>query len=96
MSTLLLQYLKRHGLTQAAFADRAGLSQGLVSRLCRRELTPSLRRAAHIERVTNGEVPMAAWVPRSGGEPDEGEHSANAPSSLHPGAEPVNVPDDAA
>ncbi|PJN95097.1 hypothetical protein CNY89_10530 [Amaricoccus sp. HAR-UPW-R2A-40] len=60
---MLSDHLQRHGITQAQFADRAGVNQGFVSRLCRGLVMPSLEKAAHIERITGGEVPMSSWVP---------------------------------
>lgn len=62
MSTLR-QYLQRHGITQDAFAQQAGLSQSLVSRFCRGAIIPNLRRAVEIERITGGEVAVSSWLP---------------------------------
>lgn len=58
----LADYLQENGITQAQFATRVGVNQGFVSRLCRGLAMPSLEKAAHIERLTGGEVPMSSWL----------------------------------
>ena len=60
MSTLA-SYLERTGTTQAAFAEKVGLTQATVSKLCRGATGISLAAAIRIERVTEGQVPVAAW-----------------------------------
>ena len=58
----LTDYLRDNNITQGAFAARAGLSQSLISRLCKGTVKPTVDRAALIERLTDGAVPMSAWV----------------------------------
>ena len=54
----ITQWLQKEKMTQAAFAERIGVSQGRVSQICASG-TDSLRTAARIVRATNGEVSAA-------------------------------------
>jgi transcriptional regulator with XRE-family HTH domain len=56
----LTSYLEAHGLTQAAFAGRIGITQGALSKICNGR-NPDLGVAIAIERETGGLVPVAAW-----------------------------------
>lgn len=81
----LSDYLRDKKITQGAFAARAGLSQSLISRLCKGAVKPTVDRAAQIERLTDGEVPMSSWVQPSD-HPSEGQaldatHDSTAPSA---------------
>lgn len=58
--TTLATYLKAHGITQAEFAERIGVTQGAVSRLCSRKVGASLETALKISAATGGEVPPAS------------------------------------
>ncbi|MCA0945874.1 helix-turn-helix transcriptional regulator [Salipiger pacificus] len=57
----LAQFLKQSQMTQRAFADAVGVSQPTVNRWLNGAM-PSWARAATIERVTGGKVPVASWV----------------------------------
>jgi len=57
----LAAYLKRTGTTQAAFAEKVGLTQATVSKLCHRSTGISLSAALRIERATDGAVPASSW-----------------------------------
>ncbi|MBE9635760.1 helix-turn-helix transcriptional regulator [Salipiger pacificus] len=48
-------------MTQQAFADAVGVSQPTVNRWLNGAM-PSWGKAAAIERVTGGVVPVASWV----------------------------------
>jgi len=74
--TMLQEYLREQGLTQAQFAAEVGMTQGAVSRLCRRASGISLRRAVEIERATNGGVPASSWADPT---PEVAETSGAAP-----------------
>lgn len=52
----LPDWLAKEEMTQQAFADLLGVTQGRVSQICARG-TDSLRMAQKISEVTNGEVP---------------------------------------
>ncbi|MDG4650087.1 helix-turn-helix transcriptional regulator [Roseibacterium sp. SDUM158017] len=58
----LASYLKTSNLTQGAFADALGVSQPTVNRWLKGQAKPSWEKAAEIERVTGGMVPVSAWV----------------------------------
>lgn len=58
----LASYLKIHGLTQAEFAERIGVRQSTISKLCSGAISVRMQTAAIIERATNGQVPMSSWV----------------------------------
>ncbi|MBT0778036.1 helix-turn-helix transcriptional regulator [Paracoccus sp. pheM1] len=60
--TMLEHHLRASEETQAQFASRIGVRQGTVSKLMRGLVTPSLKLAQRIERVTNGAVPVSSWV----------------------------------
>lgn len=68
----LAQHLNEVGLKQADFAAALGISQGLVSKLARGLVTPSLDLAFRIEWETGGKVPASQWVTPS---PVEGHDS---------------------
>ncbi|MTH61422.1 helix-turn-helix domain-containing protein [Paracoccus litorisediminis] len=55
-------HLLQSGEKQADFAQRVQVRQGTISKLCRRQMTPSLRLAQRIERATGGKVPVSVWV----------------------------------
>lgn len=52
----LATYLKRKGITQTAFADELGVSQGLVWQWLKGETTITAERAMAIEKATGGLV----------------------------------------
>lgn len=82
----LNEYLRDNRITQSEFAARAGLSQSLISRLCNGAVAPTVDRAAHIERLTDGEVPMSSWVTPA---PDVSA-TTDRPASPRPAAGTVN------
>ena len=57
----LTRYLKENDLTQAAFAERVGLRQATVSKVCAGKVGVSLATALRIERATGGAVPVSVW-----------------------------------
>lgn len=57
----LSQYLKSQAETQANFAERVGMTQGNVAKLCGAAPKLSIETALKIERVTGGSVPLEAW-----------------------------------
>ena len=56
------QYLEAASLTQAAFAQQLGVTQGTVSKWKAGEKRPGLDMALKIEAATSGAVPVASWV----------------------------------
>ena len=62
MATPLADYMDRHQIGDADFAARIGKERSVVNRLRRGNVRPTLDVAAQIEKETNGEVPMQAWV----------------------------------
>jgi len=52
----LTEYLRQNGITQAAFAQRIGMSQAGLSKVCNGRCGISLERAAKIHRETGGAV----------------------------------------
>lgn len=60
----LLQYQNWKNLTQAQLAEQLGITQGEVSKLCSEKVgrRPSWEMAAHIEKATDGAVPMSVWA----------------------------------
>lgn len=75
MSTLS-QYLADARLTQDEFARRIGLSQAMVSKICRRTVGVSLATAVKIERATGGKVAVETLL-----HPEDGK--AMSSPSLH-------------
>lgn len=61
----LATYLKSRGISQREFARLLGVDPSIVSRLVHDLMRPSLELAVRIERLTNGLVTAASWVPVS-------------------------------
>jgi transcriptional regulator with XRE-family HTH domain len=57
----LREYFEQSEESQRQFAERMGLSQGYVSRLAAREITPSLPVAIRIARATG--IPVESFAP---------------------------------
>lgn len=57
----LSQHLTATGLTQQAFAEKVNVTQPTVNRWLN-GARPSWEKAAEIERVTDGAVPMLSWI----------------------------------
>lgn len=49
-------YMKKHGLSQRAFGERVGVSQGMVSQWLERRRPIAAHRAVEIEKKTKGEL----------------------------------------
>lgn len=62
MITELDAYLDRNGIKDAEFAPKIGRDRSMVSKLRRGIVRPTIDLAAVIERETDGNVPMKAWV----------------------------------
>jgi DNA-binding XRE family transcriptional regulator len=60
--TKLAAHLSAVGMSQRAFAAAIGVDPSIISRLSRKEMTPSLTLAVAIERATQGAVPADCWV----------------------------------
>lgn len=52
----LSHYLEQHDMTDAAFAEKVGMSQSQISRLRREVSRPSWEAVTAIEAATNGKV----------------------------------------
>jgi transcriptional regulator with XRE-family HTH domain len=55
-------YLTENRIRQDDFAKLVGTTQGMVSRLVRGRIQPSLDLAVRIQRATKGEVSAASWI----------------------------------
>lgn len=62
---LLRAFLKKSGMSQAAFAAAAKVPQSVISRALSNRRTPGLTSAFRIEDATGGAVPAKAWVTES-------------------------------
>lgn len=60
---MLADHITQSGETQAAWAERIGISRPYLNALMKRAKTPSLPVALRIERLTEGAVPASSWVP---------------------------------
>lgn len=60
---MFAEFIKSSGERQTVWARRIGVSQSYLSSLISGRKEPSLRIAARIERLSNGAVPAASWVP---------------------------------
>ncbi|AZV00378.1 Cro-like protein [Paracoccus phage vB_PthS_Pthi1] len=89
---MLEHHLKASNETQAQFASRIGVRQGTVSKLMRGLVTPSLKLAQKIERVTNGAVPVSSWVEPVPSETLDAQSSQPAAKAAQPQEHP-HVPD---
>lgn len=61
MNLELKTYLKKKGLTSAAFAGPLKLTYQAVDKWLDGLSTPSDNNKIKIERITNGEVPISSW-----------------------------------
>lgn len=64
----LLQYLGREGISQASFAQSAGLSRSYLNEIAHLKRLPSLRAAQKIDAASKGEVPLGSWPTELGAE----------------------------
>ncbi|MCB1352085.1 MAG: helix-turn-helix transcriptional regulator [Rhodobacteraceae bacterium] len=58
----LTEYLRQNGITQAAFAQRIGMSQTGLSKICNGRCSISLERAVQIHHATGGAVTYEALL----------------------------------
>ena len=58
----LKQYLDREKISQSAFAETLGVTQGAVSRWLA-GAAPKRKLMVKIENATHGAVPIASWFP---------------------------------
>lgn len=59
---LLRDWRKQRGLTQSDLATRLGVSGATLSDWEAGKKTPRIESAVRIERVTEGAVPVGAWL----------------------------------
>lgn len=59
----LADYLKREGISGAEFARRTGISEGMISLLCRGETWLSKETAIRIRLATGGDVTPTDFLP---------------------------------
>ena len=57
------EYLKEHKISQGVFAQRVGVSQGMVSQWIFGHRKVSLERAVKIEEITRGQISAADLRP---------------------------------
>lgn len=60
---MFADHITKSGATRSAWADRLGISKSFLSDLLNGNRTPSLELAVRIERMTEGAVPAACWIP---------------------------------
>lgn len=58
---MLSTHIEKSGETQAAWAERFGISAGHLSLILSGQKLPSLRLAFRIEAATGGGVPVSSW-----------------------------------
>lgn len=71
MTTPLSAYMERNKIGDAEFGALIGKDRSLVNRLRRGDVRPTLEVAAQIETITEGEIPMQAWVAELSDTPPE-------------------------
>ena len=59
----LQRYLATSGVRQAALAGLLGITRGYMSQVVSGSRQPSLTLALKIAQVTDGAVPVSAWMP---------------------------------
>ena len=67
----LAEYLSQEKLTDEAFGALVGMSQSQISRIKRGVSRPSWETLAAIERVTDGSVRAADFVPEASATPEQ-------------------------
>lgn len=70
--TLLTQHLERCDFPKKAFAEASGVTPAGLSHLIAGKRRPSLQLAYHIERASDGEVPVLSWMQE---EPEQDERA---------------------
>jgi DNA-binding transcriptional regulator YdaS (Cro superfamily) len=60
---MFADHIIRSGKSRAAWAAELGISKSYLSHLANGDRQPSLEIAAKIERLTNGAIPAASWIP---------------------------------
>ena len=58
----LEKYLRDKGIRASAFAEQVGASASTITRIMRGERGIGLELAVRIERATEGQVPIRAWL----------------------------------
>jgi transcriptional regulator with XRE-family HTH domain len=59
----LITYLKENGVSQTQFAERIGITQSSLSKMCAGVILPSLETANRISIETGGHVSAESWTP---------------------------------
>lgn len=62
---MLTDAITRSGRSRTQFASALGIGRPFLSHLESGKKRPSLELAIRIERLTNGAVPAASWVPEA-------------------------------
>ena len=57
-----VSFLKCSGLSHRDFAKKVQVDPSIISRLTTGKMTPSLKLAAKIERITQGEIRATSWI----------------------------------
>jgi plasmid maintenance system antidote protein VapI len=60
---MFAEFIAKSGETRSAWADRLGISKSFLSEILNGNRTPSLDLAVRIERMTEGAVLAACWIP---------------------------------
>lgn len=62
---MFAEHIKASGMSRSEWAARLGVSKSYLSELENGKKRPSLEVAVEIERLTDGAVPAASWVPET-------------------------------
>ncbi len=57
-----VSFLKCSGLSHRDFAKKVQVDPSIISRLSTGKMTPSLKLAARIERITQGQIGATSWI----------------------------------
>lgn len=60
---MFAEHIRNSGVSRGEWAARLGVSKSYLSELEHGKKRPSLEIAVEIERLTEGAVPAASWVP---------------------------------
>lgn len=74
---MLKSIILQSGEARTVWAARLGITKSYLSELLNGNRTPSLEVAVRIQRVTNGAVPAASWLPEDTGAAHPGQSASD-------------------
>lgn len=89
----LADHLKKNGIRQVTFAGLLDVTQGTVSKMCRPGAIPGDDMKVRIARVTNGAVPVEAWLPALKAKSSPPPGADGTPTSTDTQAQPAIPPE---